>query len=145
MQSLALAGLAALLIASVTSADEPTALSAASAETSKSDDASRRPEGPIAKKYEQIRAEFEAQQAAFRQPSTRPIARATSGRSPGRGRAIWSSYYSRRMVDLAESSPDDPAARDALLWVIDKPGIGDMGAYGDEVRPGSGAARPPSW
>ena len=36
------------------------------------------------------------------------------------------------MVDLAESSPDDPAARDALLWVIDKPGRGDMGAYGDE-------------
>ena len=36
------------------------------------------------------------------------------------------------MVDLAESSPDDPAARDALLWVINKPGRGDMGAYGDQ-------------
>jgi hypothetical protein len=36
------------------------------------------------------------------------------------------------MVDLAESSPDDPGARDALLWVTDKPGRGDMGAYGDK-------------
>ena len=40
--------------------------------------------------------------------------------------------YSRRMVDLAESSPGDPAARDALLWVVDKPGHGDEGPYADQ-------------
>ena len=38
----------------------------------------------------------------------------------------------RRVVDLAASSPGDPASRDALLWVINKPNKGDMGAYGDE-------------
>ena len=40
--------------------------------------------------------------------------------------------YSRRMVDLAESSPGDPATRDALLWVINKPGRGDEGPYADQ-------------
>jgi thiol-disulfide isomerase/thioredoxin len=36
------------------------------------------------------------------------------------------------MVELAESAPSDPVARDALLWVLNKPGRGDEGAYGDE-------------
>ena len=36
------------------------------------------------------------------------------------------------MVDLAESSPSDPAARDALLWVINKPGSADFKEYGDQ-------------
>jgi RNA polymerase sigma factor (sigma-70 family) len=40
--------------------------------------------------------------------------------------------FSRRMVDLAETSPADPAARDALVWVINKPGRFDTGPYGDE-------------
>ena len=40
--------------------------------------------------------------------------------------------YSRRMVDLAESSPRDPATRDALVWVIDMSGGPDTGAYGDQ-------------
>ena len=53
MRPIALAGLAALLVAMVTSADEPTAQSAVAAETSKSDDQRSRSEGLIAK---QIRA-----------------------------------------------------------------------------------------
>jgi hypothetical protein len=36
------------------------------------------------------------------------------------------------MVDLAESAPEGPAARDALLWVINQPGSADMRAYGDQ-------------
>ena len=40
--------------------------------------------------------------------------------------------YCRRMIDLALTNPTDPAARDALIWVIDKPGQFDSGAYGDE-------------
>ena len=40
--------------------------------------------------------------------------------------------YSRRMVDLALTNPTDPAARDALIWVIDKPYRADHAAYGDE-------------
>ena len=40
--------------------------------------------------------------------------------------------FTRRMIDLATSAPKDPAARDALIWVINKPGMLDVGAYGDE-------------
>jgi thiol-disulfide isomerase/thioredoxin len=40
--------------------------------------------------------------------------------------------FCRRMVELAASSPADPAARDALIWVINKPNRADAGAYGDE-------------
>ena len=67
MTPIALAGLAALLVAVATGADEPTAQSAVAAETSKSDDQRSRSEGLIAKQYAQIRAEFEAEQAAHRQ------------------------------------------------------------------------------
>jgi len=36
------------------------------------------------------------------------------------------------MIELAASSPADSGARDALLWVLDAPWRGDMGAYHDE-------------
>ncbi len=39
--------------------------------------------------------------------------------------------FCRRMIELAEGAPADPAARDALAWVIDKPGRFDTGPYGD--------------
>ena len=37
------------------------------------------------------------------------------------------------MVDLAESSPDHPAVRDALIWVFNTPGGAgtNVGAYHD--------------
>ena len=131
MRPLALAGLAALLVTPVTRADEPPALSAASAETSKSDDQTRPPQGSVAKQYAQIRAEFEAQKAAYRKAATRaeipPDKREVAAKRPPDLVA-----YCRRMVDLAASAPDHPAARDALLWVINKPGRSDMGPYGDE-------------
>lgn len=40
--------------------------------------------------------------------------------------------FSRRMVDLAAADPKDPGARDALLWVIDQPGMSAAGPYADE-------------
>jgi RNA polymerase sigma factor (sigma-70 family) len=40
--------------------------------------------------------------------------------------------YTRRMIDLAVSAPGDPVARDALIWVISKPNMGDYGPYGAE-------------
>jgi RNA polymerase sigma factor (sigma-70 family) len=40
--------------------------------------------------------------------------------------------FARRMVELAASSPKDPVARDASIWVIDKPFMSDGGAYGDD-------------
>jgi thiol-disulfide isomerase/thioredoxin len=132
VKSLALAGLIALLATSVASADEPKTRSAASAETSKSDNQSGRLDGPVAKQYAQLLAEFEAEQAGYRQAAAKaegsPHKRSIADKRP-RDSVV---YYSRRMVDLAETSPADPAARDALLWVINKPGRGDMGEYGDQ-------------
>ena len=52
--------------------------------------------------------------------------------------------YARRMVDLAESSPDDPAARDALLWVINEARQRRHGGVWRPIRARRGAARPPS-
>ncbi len=40
--------------------------------------------------------------------------------------------FAHRMVDLAASDPLNPAARDAMVWVIDKPGMGPSGPYSDE-------------
>ncbi len=51
--------------------------------------------------------------------------------------------FSRRMVDLAETSPADPAARDALVWVINKPGRFDRGPYGDEFARAAALLAPP--
>ena len=134
MTPIALAGLAALLVAMVTSADEPTAQSAVAAETSKSDDQRSRSEGLIAKQYAQIRAEFEAQQAAHRPAATKP--ESTHDKRDGAAKASPDLVaYCRRMVDLAESSPDHPAARDALIWVFNAPGSAgtDVGAYHDQL------------
>ena len=134
MTPIALAGLAALLVATVTGADEPTAQSAVAAETSKSDDQRSRSEGPIAKQYAQIRAEFEAQQAAHRPAATK--AESTHDKRDGAAKASPDLVaYCRRMVDLAESSPDHPAARDALIWVFNAPGSAgtNVGAYHDQL------------
>ena len=132
VRPLALNCLAALLVAPITWADQATAQSAAAAETSKSGDQSRRLEGPIAKQYAQILAEYAAQQDAHPQA----VAKAESPRDKREAAAARRApdlvAYCRRMVDLAESSPDDPAARDALLWVLNKPGRSDMGTYGRE-------------
>jgi thiol-disulfide isomerase/thioredoxin len=134
MRPIALAGLTALLVATVTSADEPTAQSAVAAGTSKSDNQRSRSEGSIAERYAQIRAEFDAQQAADRQAATK----AESTRDKGNVAAKSSPdlvAYCRRMVDLAESSQDDPAARDALVWVFNAPrsAATDVGAYHDQL------------
>jgi thiol-disulfide isomerase/thioredoxin len=131
MKSFAVAGLAALLVASIVIADEPTSQSAASTKTPKSDDQNRRPDPSIVQQFAQIRAEFDTQQAAYR-------AARTNAQTPRDKSEVAATKppdvvaYSRRMVELAESSPGDPAARDALLWVINMPGRSDEGPYGDQ-------------
>jgi hypothetical protein len=141
MRSLTWAGLAVLLLAPVASSDEPKARSAASAETSKSGDSARRPDPALFRRYAQIRAEFEARMTAVRQAfrGERPSEKQQA--AGPRPRDLFADY-SRRMVDLAESSPDDPATREALLWVINQPGRHDTGEYGDQFA--RAAARPPS-
>ncbi len=80
----------------------------------------------------QIQAEFEAQRAAY-------LHAVNEAKSPSDKREVTRKMapdviaYSRRMVDLAASSLDDPTARDALLWVISKCSGRDTGAYGDQL------------
>ncbi len=127
MRPLTLAGLIALLVIPAIKADDRAAQTAASAATTKPDQSSQRPEGPIAKQYQQLLAEFEAEQIARRRVRTK--AQSTPAKpvvSEQRPRDLIA-HYARRMVDLAASTPADPGARDALLWVIDQPGRGDMG------------------
>jgi thiol-disulfide isomerase/thioredoxin len=134
MRPIALAGLAALLVGTVTSADEATAQSAVAAGTSTSNDQRSRSEGSIAERYAQIRAEFEAQQAAHRQAATK--AESTRDKRDGAAKSSPDLVaYCRRMVDLAESSPDDATARDALIWVFNAPGSAgpNVGAYHDQL------------
>jgi thiol-disulfide isomerase/thioredoxin len=133
VRPLALAGLAVLLVAPAARAGERTDFSAISAEAQEPDHQAARPGRPIADRYAQIRAEFEAQRVAYRQAAS------TAGNPPAKGDVAPKrpidlvADFARQMVDLAESSPDDPAARDALLWVINKPGTDDSGGtYHDQ-------------
>jgi thiol-disulfide isomerase/thioredoxin len=131
VKSLASVGVAALLIATFARAGDPTAPAAAPARTPQSDDQDRRPERPIAERYAQIRAECEAQLAANRQAARKAENPSAKGAVAAKRPIDLVADYARRTVDLAESSPHDPAARDALLWVIDSAGR-DTGAYGDQ-------------
>ena len=85
----------------------------------------------IAERFKQIRAEYDARQAVMWQAQEK-------AKSDSEVIQIWRKMapddvaYSRRMVELATTAPSDPAARDALLWVINKPGMMDTAPYGDE-------------
>jgi peroxiredoxin len=125
-------GLTALLISSFARAGDPTARAVASASTPHSDDPDRWAERPVAERAAQIRAEFEAQLAASRQAAAKAENPRAKGAVAAERPIDRLAPYARRMVDLAESSPHDPATRDALLWVIGMPGARDTGAYGDQ-------------
>jgi RNA polymerase sigma factor (sigma-70 family) len=90
-----------------------------------------RPDPSLAERLEQILAEYRAEQNAL----ARALEKAKDRREES---AIYGKMspdevaFSRRMVDLAATSPTGPAARDALVWVINKPGRADRGPYGDE-------------
>lgn len=90
------------------------------------------PKPPVADRYREIVAEYEAKkkaasEAADQAKTEAAQMKAYSAMSPD------DAAFSRRMVDLAASSPKDPASRDALIWVINKTYRSDSGAYGDEV------------
>jgi thiol-disulfide isomerase/thioredoxin len=127
----ALAGLAVLLVVPIAGADEPSKPSPSPAGATKPGDRAGRAEPSLAERFAQIRAEYDAQRDAYAQA----LQKAGSQREMTeihRKLAPDEVAYSRRMVDLAESSPADPAARDALIWVIGKGFMLDTGAYGDE-------------
>ena len=88
--------------------------------------------GPsLADQFARIKAEYDAQQAA----TSRALETTKSQREIN---AVYRTMspdevaFSRRMIDLAARAPEDPAARDALIWVVNKPNMFDVGPYGDE-------------
>jgi thiol-disulfide isomerase/thioredoxin len=132
VQPLTPVGLVALLVIPALKADDRPGQTTASAPTSKSDRASRRPGEPIAKRYEQIRAEFEAQLGAQRSVASKAESTPDKTAAVAKKTSDLVVDCCRRMVDLAESSPDETAARDALLWVTDNAGKGDVRASRDQ-------------
>ena len=89
------------------------------------------PEPSIAERFAKIRAEYDAKQDAF----SRALEQTKNQREVNEVYAKMSPdevAFTRRMIDLAASAPKDPAARDALVWVVDKPNMFDVGPYGDE-------------
>jgi thiol-disulfide isomerase/thioredoxin len=132
VRSLALAGLAVLLVAPAARAGEGTALLAVSVGTPESDDQKKQPEQPIAERYAQIQAECAAQLRAANQAAAKARNPPEKGAVSERRAIDVLADYARRVLDLAESSPHDPATRDALLWLIDMSGARDTGAYGDQ-------------
>ena len=102
-------------------------------QTTVKDDSKPKPVRPsIAETYKQILKEFEGEQQKL-------SAAIELAKSEAETTQIYNKMtpddtkYSRRMVDLAETSPKDPASRDALVWVLNKLYRSDQGTYGDEV------------
>ena len=92
---------------------------------------SAKPADTIADRYKPIVAEYEA---------VRKTASVESGKAKTQAEN-YKTYiklmpdeaaFSRRLVDLAMTDPKDPAARDALLWVLDKHATRPTGPYADE-------------
>jgi len=90
-----------------------------------------KPAKTMAQQFAAIRAEYDAAEKTA-------AAAAEKGKSAFESWKIYGklmpdlAVFSRRMVDLAAAEPNNPAARDALLWVIDKPGMAPAGPYSDE-------------
>ncbi|MHB1557259.1 MAG: sigma-70 family RNA polymerase sigma factor [Isosphaeraceae bacterium] len=90
-----------------------------------------RPGPSLAEQFERIRAEYEAQQDALSKALDQV-------QTPQEQNRVYGTMmpddvaFCRRMIALAMTAPADPIARDALVWVLDKPGRPDYGPYGDE-------------
>jgi thiol-disulfide isomerase/thioredoxin len=125
------AGLAILLVTPIVEADEPTKPTAALAGQAVPGDKAEGAGRSIARRFAEIRSEYDAQEKALRLALEKAKDRRERDEISGKLAPVVA-VYSRRLVDLALSSPADPAARDALLWVIGRPGVLGEGASGDE-------------
>ncbi len=91
---------------------------------------------PLAAQVAHARAEYEAQQE-------RASKAANEAKSEAEGikqfRVLDPSPldYCRKMMDLATPNPKDPGARDALLWILDQPGMGPSDQYAEFYNPAS--------
>jgi thiol-disulfide isomerase/thioredoxin len=93
--------------------------------------AENKPADPIAARFEAIREEYEAANKRASVESGKAKTEFESSKIYGALRPD-EAAFSKRMVDLAATDPKGPGARDALLWVIDKPFMGPGGPYADE-------------
>ncbi len=90
-----------------------------------------RTEPSMADRFARILAEYYAKQEAISQA----LQKVTTQREVNEVYAKMSpdeEAFTRRMIDLANQAPDHPVARDALIWVVNKRGMFDVGEYGDE-------------
>jgi hypothetical protein len=90
------------------------------------------PDLPLAEKLERLKAEFESANRAFQafyRGSTIPK------KDEARAAEVQPDFpaFVRRVFDLAATAPQDPAARDAMLWIVRK-GLGgsDSGPHAGE-------------
>ncbi len=90
-----------------------------------------KPVNSVAQQLAAIRAEFDAAEKRASTEAEKAKSQFEAMKIYGK---LWPdpAAFSHRMVDLAATEPQNPAARDALLWVIDKPGMGPAGPYSDE-------------
>jgi thiol-disulfide isomerase/thioredoxin len=91
-----------------------------------------KPSPSVAERYREILAEYDAQQKAVSEAAERAKTEAEQMKAY-ETIAPDDAAFSRRMVDLAASSPKDLTSRDALIWVINKTYRLDIRDYGDEV------------
>jgi thiol-disulfide isomerase/thioredoxin len=89
------------------------------------------PDRSLARQFAEIRAEYDQLQLAHSQARTNVSGQSKASPIPAEVRPD-DFIFSRRMIELALTAPAEPAARDALVWVINKPYRSDQGLYGDE-------------
>ncbi|SIO60892.1 RNA polymerase sigma factor, sigma-70 family [Singulisphaera sp. GP187] len=96
------------------------------------DDSQPKVEMPtVADQYKKIIAEFEGEQKKLSEA-------VAAAKTEFEGWKLYGTMspddaaYSKRMVDLALTAPNDPVSRDALVWVLNKTYCSDCGPYGDQ-------------
>ena len=134
-------GVSTALAVAVQRADEDTKTSVSKGAAVSGNGAGGEPS--LAEKFARIRAEYDAKldgvsRAVEKAKDQREINLAYTTMSPDEV------VFTRRMIELAESAPADPVARDALIWVVNKPGMFDVGEYGDKFARAAALLSAPS-
>ncbi len=86
---------------------------------------------PLADRLAKILAEYRAQEGAMLKAQENVQTQLEWNRLYAK-MAPGDVAFCRRMIDLALTGPKEAAARDALIWVVNKPGRVDFLDYGDE-------------
>lgn len=106
------------------------ALAAAPADDGSKTPATQPPAGLMAR-FQAIRDEYDAANRAAREASEQGKTEFESWKLYG-AKMPSIPRFASRMVELAATAPGDPAAREAMLWVLDQPGMSSAGTYDDD-------------